>query len=189
MFQTYLGITITDAWKVYRHFLGDKCEIKSISINSFANILCKSLLSNKVRRHKNRKVPKPTNRQIDTLNTSSRRELDMDVPDELIPKSTRALSSLGSISMHWKRKIRTCGIRASSQGRDMYHYHSIVDRGSFADKIRKRKKCRECRKNTRWMCSVCRFVLCSHDKACFTTHKTERIQNERDSFWASMQTN
>ena len=197
LFQTYLGITITDAWKIYRHSLGDKCENKSISIHSFANIICKLFLSNKFRRHENRKLPKQTNRQIDTGTTSSRRELGMnvlDVPDEIIPSSTRPLSSLGSSGP-------PNGLVCIGNGKyvpssfEPHHKHSTcilttqyvnVEKGSFSDKWRKRKKCRECWKNTRWMCSACGFALCSPDNTCFTTHKTEKIQNERESYWASM---
>ena len=68
-------------------------------VYSFDNILFKSLLSNKFRRHENSKIPKPPNRQIETGTTASRRELEikvLDVPAEIIHRSTRTLSSLGS---------------------------------------------------------------------------------------------
>ena len=46
LFTTYLGITVTDAWKLYRHGLGDKHPNKDVSILEFANILCKTNLLN-----------------------------------------------------------------------------------------------------------------------------------------------
>ena len=199
LFQTYLGITITDAWKVYRHSLGDKCENKSISIHSFANILCKSLVSNKFRRHENTKFPKQTNRQINTGTTTSRRELeinDVDVPEEIIHSSTRTLSSIGSSGPPHGLVCIGNGKYVPSSF-EPHHKHATctltnnyinVEKGSYSEKRRKRKKCRECRKNTRWTCSACGFALCSPDSICFTTHKTTKILNERESYWASIQT-
>ena len=58
---TYLGITVTDCWKVYRHGLGDKMPNKEISILSFANILCKTHLLNDYSNSLNESTPQNTN--------------------------------------------------------------------------------------------------------------------------------
>ena len=46
LYYTYLGITVTDAWELYRHHLGDKQKDKNISVMTFSNLLCKTLLVN-----------------------------------------------------------------------------------------------------------------------------------------------
>ena len=66
LFCTYLGITVTDSWKLYKDRLGGKHVNKHTSILSFANVLCKSFLLNDYKQKSNESAPKPTLRCLET---------------------------------------------------------------------------------------------------------------------------
>ena len=89
---TYLGITITDSWTLYRHGLGDKSPNKEMSILSFANILCKTNLLNDYSSSLNESKPNQTLRSLTNHNS---RELAFPSTIEADPNAT-PLSSLGS---------------------------------------------------------------------------------------------
>ena len=192
LFTTYLGITVTDAWKCYRASLGDGCKNKHISILSFANILCKSFLSNNFRRHTDRNLPQRTNRVLSTQDPQSRRNLD--IPEEIAATTNRSLSTLGSSGA-------PNGLICIGNGKyipssyECFHQTATcilteeyvnVEKGSYGKKRRKRRKC-ICRKNTRWLCSVCGIAVCSLEKSCFFLHKHDKVGKEREAYWLSIQ--
>ena len=92
LFRTYLGITVTDAWKVYRHGLGDRCPNKTIGILDFANILCKTHLLNDYSKSLNESNPKPT---LPSLTIPPSRQ-SLSFPTHVNTSSQETLSQLGS---------------------------------------------------------------------------------------------
>ena len=92
LFCTYLGITVTDAWKLYRDGLGDKCPNKEMSILEFANILCKTNLLNDYSKNNYESTPKPT---LPSLSLPYSRQ-NLSFPEQLTLKSHPTISTLGS---------------------------------------------------------------------------------------------
>ena len=188
---TYLGITVTDAWKLYRAGLDDKHVNKEISIHSFANILTRTHLLNDYSKHC--QYESITNQ---TLNPSSRQELQF--PSTVETSLSTNVSSLGSGS--------SGGLVQIGNGRYVSatflpeHKEAICvptneyipsGKGSYSEKRRKRNRCRVCQANTTCQCTICHQWLCnphsSSQKACFTIHQTQKVLDERTAHWHSLQ--
>ena len=193
LFCTYLGITVTDAWKLYRHALLDTNENKDISILSFANILTKSLLQNTFRRHSFE------NSQPRTLpllqDAGPRKEIFPAEEVTVKPQDATFFSSLGSSLSN--AKIDIGGGRYVTALYEPPHKlamfiktkeKTIAGIGSYSDIRTKRRKCTICRRNTAWQCSVCSKWFCEgfrQDRECFNLHVNTFMLKERTSYWES----
>ena len=192
LFCTYLGITVTDAWKLYRAGLGEDCANKDISILSFANILCKTHLLNDYNKTKYESTPTPTLRSLDS---SSRKELPF--PNQITTNTNAnasVLSSLGSGSNMGLVEIgpgkyipvgftpfhEECQLQKETS-----YEHAV---GSYAEYRRSRGRCKVCGKKTALRCTVCGFRICDITlRKCFYIHKKEQVQAEREQHWEDLQ--
>ena len=91
LFTTYLGITVTDAWKLYRNGLGEKHINKNVSITEFANILCKSNLLNDYKHKINESNPLPTLPQISQLLAMNLISHNPSSPQHQLPPTSQLL--------------------------------------------------------------------------------------------------
>ena len=188
LFSTYLGITVTDTWKLYRSHLGETHPNKNISIIAFSNILCLTNLLNdyKASTYESNK-PLPL---LDDQPASSRQLLTF--PEQISTTENESqLSSLGSNSqiMIGPGKF----IPASFVAAHTYAYcrpteEYIACKGSYSNRRRKRLKCKRCNKNTTRQCSVCFEWVCASAKStCFQQHQINHIKVERNIYWESLQ--
>ena len=194
---TYLGITVTDTWKLYRHHLGEQMANKDISILAFANILCKTHLLNDYSNSQNESNPHPT---LNCLpETLPRQELA--IPNQITTVSHRTnISSLGSGSSGALVQIGNGKYIPSTFEPPHKQAHCIptsqyikVDRGSYSKKRRRRNRCRWCQANTTCQCSYCAQWFCNpvsgSARQCFIQHKQAQIDDERNQYWLSIQRN
>lgn len=198
LFCTYLGITVTDSWKLYKDGLGGKHVNKHISILSFANVLCKSFLLNDYKQKSNESAPKPTLRCLEQPHSKK----SLTFPTEIATASptnntSHAISSLGSGSGHGLVQIGNGKYVPSSF--DPHHKDAVciptqeyvsVQSGSFSDRRKKRGKCRVCKsKNTCYQCSACQYWICNsaNNRNCFFQHQQQKMAYEREDFWQSLQ--
>ena len=190
LFCTYLGITVTDAWKLYRAGLGDKCANKDISILSFANILCKTHLLNDYKKTKNESNPNPTLRSV---HPQSRQELQF--PNQITTGgSPSTLSSLGSGSNPGLVQIGP-GKYVPASFVPPHHIcelvkdeNSVDAHGSYSEKRTHRGRCKVCTFKTCFFCTVCGARICDPTRRpCLHKHKRQKIQEEREDHWESLQ--
>ena len=189
---TYLGITVTDAWKLYRHDLGDNCGNKNISINSFANILCKTHLLNDYSQN----YESNPNPPLPCLPAPDLRQ-PLAFPLHITTGSQdTALSSLGSGSGQGLLQIGNGKYIPSSF--QAPHKEALciptttyinAGKGSFSKRRRKRNRCPICNANTTCQCTICMQWYCSAStsRACFEVHKSQQIDIERNAYWQSLQ--
>ena len=196
LFSTYLGITVTDAWKLYRSDLGKNCANKEISINSFANVLCKCLLLNDYSRKNDESKPRQTLRLLDE--TATRQELSFPTQISATSSDGTPISSLGSHSTNGlihlgPGKVISSSFKAAHDTAFCMATNERVNcgRGSFSSTRRKRMRCNICKNNTTHQCSTCLLWLCnpaaSTQRDCFHKHKLGKISDERNSHWLSLQ--
>ena len=192
LFCTYLGMTVTDSWKLYRAGLGDTCPNKDISILSFANILCKTHLLNDYKKTKNESNTTPILRG---LHPQSRQELAFPQQITTDDASPSALSSLASRSHNGLVQIgpgkyipdsflpphHTCEL--------VKDLTSVDSHGSaYSDYRTQRGRCNVCGKKTTFFCTVCGARICAPTlRPCLHTHKTNKTQEEREDHWESLQ--
>ena len=187
LFTTYLGITVTDAWKLYRHGLGDKHENKEISIVDFTNILCKTHLLNQYKRRINEKNPMPTLPLL-TDNPDARKEITF---SSSIVASVSTLGSpniAGSVQIGPGKYIPAAFVAAHSTAFCKPTEEYIACKGAYSNRRRKRNKCKVCQKNTSQQCTMCLEWICAASKSnCFVTHQTQKIHHERNAYWETLQ--
>ena len=196
---TYLGITVTDAWKVYRHHLGERCGNKNISILSFCNILIRTHLLNDYSESQYESTPHPPLPRLDEPNSS--RDLALSLPEQICTNSNEsAFSSLGTCT--------STGLIMIGNGKyipsTFVAPHSLATcnptdqyvksgKGSYSDRRRKRNRCRVCGTNTTMQCSVCQQWVYSSStaqkKTCFIQHGNTNVTIGRETYWRSLQQN
>ena len=194
---TYLGITVTDTWKLYRHGLDESSPNKHISIHSFCNILCKTNLLNDYNANANKYESTPNN-PLRVLNKSSSRS-QLQFPGEICTETQGpSFSTLGSGSGHGMIQIGNGKYIASTfeaphktalcQPTNEYVH---AGKGSYTTTRRKRNKCLECQRNTTCHCSVCGLWFCNPTSTggrnCFYVHQSTYIHRERESEWEALQ--
>ena len=199
LYCTYLGITITDAWKLYRHNLGSRHEFKNMSIMRFSNILCKQLLENKFNDTKMEDTHIPNLNSLTTnTNPTSRQELDF--PNTISLEETTAISSLGTASVVGSnRQIGPGKFLPSTY--TAYHDDAVLvptpewtttGAGSYSRRRKKRGKCQKCGLPIGVKCSCCGNWYCdltAHERPCFIEHKAQAIATELDNHWCNLQNN
>ena len=194
LFCTYLGITVTDAWKLYRHGLGEKCDNKDISILAFANILCKTHLLNDYQKKHNESNPHQTLKSLPPLATQQ----ELVFPDKITTSDNVTMSSLGSNTSNGLIQVGSgkyipSSFQASHQSAYCQVTNEYCDAGSssFSDRRRKRGRCQVCQKKTTTKCSICQQWICNQSSAtvrtCFFEHQQTNIKHEQESHWRSMQ--
>ena len=189
LFCTYLGITITDAWKLYRDRLGPKHKHKGITLMNFTNIVTKHLLLNDYNKYSYESAPLPT---LPLLNQPSSRQA-LSFPQEVQVQSpnppvstlgsgTGNLISLGNgkfISSTFKAKHDL----ALCEQVDMF----VHCKHAFAGRRRVRGRCRTCKKQTNSKCTACNQWFCNPsnvtNRFCFETHKAASITEERLQYY------
>ena len=192
---TYLGMTVTDAWKLYRFGLDTKHYNKELSIIAFANILCETHLLNDYNGTANEST---TNQPLMLLSQPSSRQT-LDFPTQIVTTSrATALSSLASGSMNGLVQIGNGKYvpasfnppHKSAQCLPTNQYIHAGN-GSFTKKRRKRNRCRVCGAHTTCQCTVCFGWVCnplsSNPKTCFVSHQVDGTLKEREAHWLSMQ--
>ena len=195
LFCTYLGITVTDAWKLYRHGLGEKCANKNMSILAFANILCKTHLLNDYKKKHNESNPHHTLRSISSTLCSQQ---ELVFPEQITTSATAVLSSIGTSSSKSLIKVGTGKyIPSTYQAPHQRAFCEVTETycdagsGSYSDKRRKRGRCQICHKKATAQCSLCKHWICNPASAtnrpCFYKHQQSKIQNEREDHWHSIQ--
>ena len=195
LYCTYLGITITDTWKLYRHHLGLKHKNKTMSISNFANILCKTLLVNdyKATGYETTTIP-----PLPPLQDPSSRQ-SLTFPDHITQFSQDStVSSLASTNSSYLIKIGE-GKYVSSNFKPMHSTANAVKddrkvragKGSAGETRTKRGRCRECGNSAGYTCSVCDFCLCQpwhkSERTCFRDHVNKCVAKERIEHWHSLQ--
>ena len=195
LYCTYLGITITDAWKLYRHHLGVKHNNKTMSISHFTNILCKTLLVNDYKATGSETTNIPP---LPPLQDPSSRQ-SLTFPDHITQFSQEStVSSLASTSPSHLIKIGEGKYVSSSFKPSHSTAHAVkVDekvragRGSVGETRTKRGRCRECQHSAGYTCSVCNYCLCQpwhqSKRPCFRDHVNQCIATERIDHWHSLQ--
>ena len=199
LYCTYLGITVTDAWKFYRHHLGDKHKDKNISIMTFSNLLCKTLLVNDYKGAADETNTIPTLRVLEE--PAPRHSLSF--PNQLtVAPQNSTISTLGTggtpgnlLEIGPGRYIPVSFLAPHDRAR-CQEQGDLIQAGQgalFSNVRKKRGRCRECSLNTKFQCSCCRYWLCEkngkHGRDCFHTHVARCLKNERDAHWCSIQEN
>ena len=203
LFCTYLGITVTDAWKLYRHNLGSRHELKNMSIMQFANILCKQLLHNNYNDQtmQDTHVPNLNSLSTNSHHPTSRQQLDF--PNSVSFDNHTSISSLGATSVVGsQRQIGPGKFLPSAYKAPHDDAHLVTKKdewttagaGSFSRRRRKRQKCRgpDCIKPIGFSCSCCGYHFCdlqAHGRPCFIEHKTLMVAQELDNHWHNLQNN
>ena len=194
LFCTYLGITVTDAWKLYRHGLGEQCANKNISILAFANILCKTHLLNDYKKKHNESTPHLTLTALPPL--APQQELVF--PQNITTSENTILSSLGTNSSNGLIEVGPGKyIPSSFQASHQIAYCQVTNEyceagsGSYSDKRRKRGRCQVCQRKTTAKCSICQVWICNQSsspaRTCFFEHQQTTIKHEQEGYWRSMQ--
>ena len=197
LFCTYLGITVTDTWKLYRHHLGDKHKNKSISIMDFSNILCKTLLVNDYKATGNETTTIPPLQPLQQ--PFSRQSLAF--PQDITQNSQASISTLGTNGSptHLIKIGEGKYIPSSFKARHEQAYSVPVcekvnaGKGCYGEMRTKRKRCRlkSCGQSAGYYCSVCKQCICQpghrSGRTCFTEHVQAEISNERRLYWESIQ--
>ena len=199
LYCTYLGMTVTDSWKLYRHHLGNKHGNKTISIMDFSNILCKTLLLNdyKGTAYESRSIP-----TLPCLDDPASRQ-SLTFPTELTTRSQAStISSLASEERqqnHMKigpGKFIPATFEAIHEGAVTMEQGDYVKAGQgsiHSERRKKRSRCshNDCNKSTKYQCNVCLKWYCeldgTHERQCFQEHVCEQVQEERIQFWRSLQ--
>ena len=203
LYSTYLGITITDAWKLYRHSLGSKNDFKNISINQFSNILCKQLLHNTFSDQAIEDTHMPNLGSLASVsNPHSRTSLSF--PTSIVHEDATTVSSLGSSSALGNHRQIGPGkfipgtFQAAHDNATLINYkkQTATGKGSYSDTRTKRGKCRakNCKQmSTPTQCTYCDQHFCdyreSHGRQCFLDHKTCMVALELDNHWHNLQNN
>jgi hypothetical protein len=201
LYCTYLGITVTDAWKLYRHSLGPRNEYKNISINQFSNILCKQLLHNTFSDLKTDDTHMPNLGSLNSQDPRSRTSLDF--PDNIVQEDATTVSSLGgSSALSGNRQIGPGKAipgtyKAPHDDATLVNYEikTATGKGSYSETRTKRGKCRDkkCKRSTPMQCSYCDQHFCDftskHGRQCFLAHKERCIAIELDNHWHNLQNN
>ena len=201
LYCTYLGMTVTDTWKLYRHHLGNKHGNKSISIMDFSNILCKTLLLNDYKGTAYESRPIPTLPCLD--DPTSRQSLTF--PTQLTTHSqTSTISSLGTanppqqLTKIGPGKYIPSTFQCIHEDADTFEQGDDVKAGigSFYSETRKKRgRCRikSCGLNTKFRCNICEEWYCElnglHGRDCFQQHVTKKVKDEKLQFWRSLQQN
>ena len=184
LFCTYLGMTVTDAWKLYRDSLPLRHHYKEIGIVHFSNIVCKTLLLNDYNNKSNESFPKPTLGLL-TTNPASR---SLSFPDEVDLQSPTNISSLESSRGNL---INLGNGRYISAHFVALHQHAICepcsyfvqDKHAFGGKRRVRGRCKTCGKAANSKCSACDTWQCNPrsnlNRFCFESHKAAHLMQER----------
>ena len=203
LYCTYLGITVTDAWKLYRHNLGERNGYKNISIKQFANILCKQLLHNSFSDITREDTHHPNLPSLHAQNSPPSRT-SLSFPTSIVQEDATTVSSLGTSSALGTHrqigpgKFIPGNYKAPHDGATLVNYKrkTTTGRGSFSRHRTKRGKCRlkGCKNNsTPMQCSYCDKHFCDpngkHGRQCFHIHKESMIQMELDNHWYNIQHN
>lgn len=194
LYCTYLGITVTDSWKLYRHGLGNRHKHKDITIMTFANILCKQLLHNSFNGSTNNNVQphlpllcEPVSIRALAFPTQIGNELgEATTISSLGNSSVRHIAQGKTISIHFRARHENAHLELTTK-------MTTTGIGSYAPTRRKRGKCKACRKDTPSKCTVCGHFFCdnmkAHGRMCFIEHKECMIAKELDAHWQSTQRN
>ena len=204
LFCTYLGITVTDTWKLYRHNLGSRHELKNMSIMQFSNILCKQLLHNNFNDQtmEDTHIPNLYSLTTNSNNPSSRQQLAF--PQNVSFEETTAISSLGTASVVGNQrqfgpgKFLPSTFKAPHDDAYLIKQHedwTTAGAGSYSKRRRKRGKCKaskECNLPISCFCSCCGNHYCdmtAHGRSCFLDHKAKATAQELDNQWHNLQNN
>ena len=190
LFCTYLGITITDAWKCYRDRLGPRHHYKELSIHVFSNIVCKFLLLNDYNKKSYESAPQPTLRLLTHPNNPASRSLSF--PEEVEVASPTNMSTLGSGTGNLINLGNGRFIPASFEANHQHALCEPVDsyvhcKGSFGERRRVRGRCKRCGKQANSQCNICHQWHCNplnnKNRFCFEEHKAACIVSERLKYY------
>jgi hypothetical protein len=203
LYCTYLGMTVTDAWKLYRHSLGSRNDYKNISINQFANIICKQLLHNTFTDQAQEDTHMPNLGSLPSAsNPLSRTALCF--PTSIVQEDSTTVSSLGTSSALGSHRQIGPGkyvpgnYEAPHDNATLINHNiqTTTGKGFFSDHRTKRNRCKSRKCNgmlTPTQCSYCDLHFCDfrskHQRQCFLTHKEQMIAIELDNHWHNLQNN
>ena len=200
LYSTYLGICITDAWKLYRAQLGVKHNDKQMSIYDFTNILCKECLLNEYDKtaYEKRLLPilqaiSPPHEEIDEMRHEA----------SVVSNLGSGRCSIGSVWSEKNNAMRSAGpgkfipstYFAPHDEAELTKEASFINQagGSFSNRRRKRGKCSLCRNNTPYKCSICSTWTCghtaNHERECFNLHKRLQVEKECKEHWQQIHDN
>ena len=157
---TLFGIVLTDCWKGYSYHLPMNHRHKGIEIEEFARLLTRDLLHNTY--PNDRASEERALTIMDHNNNTHARQIPSTI-DTLTPAEADALTTLSSLSK--SRTGCSTGAKFSNDHPlavcedDTYHEVKCNLSGKVRSGKRKRRgKCSECHRNTRYYCVVCQPV-------------------------------
>ena len=205
LYCTYLGITVTDAWKLYKHSIGSRNNNKHISINQFANIICKQLLENTFSDRAQEETHMPNLASLPSA-TDPHSRTALSFPTSIIQEDNTTVSSLGTSSAIGTMRQIGPGKFVPGKYKAPHDNATLINRniqtttgrGSFSKHRTKRNRCKSepCKKKntlTPTQCSYCDLHFCDfrarHQRQCFNTHREQMIAIEVDNHWHNIQNN
>ena len=169
LITTLFGIVVTDCWKVYSYHLPTNHRHKGLEIEEFARLLTRDLLQNTY--PNDRASEERALTIMETNDNTQARQIPSSI-NTLTAAETDALTTLSSLSKSISNS--SSGATFSNDhplavsSDDTYHEVKCNLSGKVRTGKRKRRgKCIECGRNTRYYCVVCKpAVGCRHHWCC-----------------------